>query len=168
MELPNEIWYHVLGFCDTFRDFKNWSLVCKDWSEMIECKNVLKSNLDEEIENMLQSNKGFHHLFINKTGKRNTITLSFEKPISTLFFTNWGPKPIITDMKMYINYNKIATLSGHYSWNTGQPYCYASKMPEYNNTGYTCVNSFGDNVNRVELIYKYFQPILIAYKFFDN
>jgi hypothetical protein len=167
--IPPEVICMILEYCDTFKDYVSWMLVCKDWKENISggVINVIKTRL---ISNMVvmtpeTSIRSYEYKYISTPPNNNEITITYPNYISTFYFICWKPNIPFSHIK--IIQNKERGMSVSIPVTTSQlnhPFLFASALPQDKTIGYLCVNYILKSVDEIRIKLDRFNPVLLAYK----
>lgn len=167
-ELPNEIVCDILEYCDSFDDYYNWALVCRNWNNlMIDATRKilivrLRKNIIEMIPTSVPDSYKFQY-FKSETylSPSRTIEVRTDTTFDTFFFICWGPKIIVQDKIELYNNDRFVGVTVKQCTNIND---YGCRMPKNKNIGYICVSSVG-LINRIVVKFgTQFCPILLVIK----
>lgn len=159
--LPNEIIFKILSYCNTIGDFDNWSLVSWAWhygtgynKDNSLIKSLKQTVYDINGNRYLNSKTIMFEYYLTGTN----INILTNKTITGLYYVTKSPNPdnkILIDMGDIVIVDSIDTIVNH-------PYNYGSKMLTVLNSGYLCVLSCQDNCKQIK-INICSGPIIIGY-----
>lgn len=139
--LSAELLAEILGYCDSFDNYRTWCLVCKEWYQLskIYCpRNILRCVLKSEMErmNILPSlSTVFECRSLADLTKSMEFILNLDASINSLSFMCWGPTMSFKSVHIegwpgWMNKNLMDDFT------VNHPYNFGSSMPSCSSFGY--------------------------------
>lgn len=169
--LPKDITIEILSYCDTIKDFKNWSMVSKLWNYIISGNKKLKSLYQSAREILGQYPSGLHFRYFNfnnnsnKDNKPNNIIISVPQDyiITGMYYVI--DQPFVDNINNKIFNVKIGNhkITDPKVSAMEHPYYYGSSMLSNPQSGFLCVSVY-DECNYVKIDISQYR-IIIGYTF---